>query len=197
MSTSLQESVAAEVFAAQEDTVSRCMPFKRSSASRLFNLSRADLVELDDDALKSFYYTLRYFGSTYFKTMCLCGSGERPRSGAAKRNNYYYQKKQQQKLSGSGSELGIIYSASEMLKKTCIFCHLLKKYERSRMEGSAGVVAAASTSQRGRKLEEAERRRQLLEQHQQYQQQQQQMQLQQQQDGSQEKVRDVINRSVK
>jgi len=173
LSTSLQESVAAEVFATQEEpTVSRCMPYKRSNTSRLFNLSRSDLIELDDEVLKSFYYTLRYFGNTYFKTMCLCGSGERSRATKVKRNSYYYQKKQQKRLEGSGrSDLGLIYSASETLKKTCIFCHLLKKYEQTRMENSAGVVAA---NQKDRKLIEVEKKRQLLEQHQQQQQLQQQ-----------------------
>jgi len=165
LSTSLQESVAAEVFAPQEEAVSRCIPYKRSHSSRLFNLSRSDLVELDDEVLKSFYYTLRYFGNIYFKTMCLCSSGER--SNSAKKTNYYYQKKQKKLDSDK------VYSSSEMLRKTCIFCHLLKKYEQNRMNNSASSPrAAASISQKDRKFMEIERKKQLLEQHQYYQQQQ-------------------------
>lgn len=169
LSTSLQESVAAEVFAVQqqpEPTASRCVPYNRStnlSISRLYNLSRSDLVELDDDVLKSFYFTLRYFGNTYFKTMCMCrnaGVASAERAGASNaataarnRNNYYFQKKRrsllqlQEQLNNSTATNGCEeakesllkaaqVSAAEMLMvqgKTCIFCHLIKKYEQARM----------------------------------------------------------------
>lgn len=179
LSTSLQESVAAEVFATTtsqqaEPTASRCMPYNRSAvnwySSRLYNLNRSDLVELDDDVLRSFYFTLRYFGNTYFKTMCMCrnaggtniSSCERERgasntaTAARNRNNYYFQKKRrslmqlQEQLNSSevaGTEGGEeaqesslkaaqMSAAAELLTvqgKTCIFCHLIKKYEQARM----------------------------------------------------------------
>ena len=64
LSTSLQESVAASVHTdgQMESTSSRCVPYSRAkwNSARLYNLSRADLIELDDDVLKSFYFTLRY-----------------------------------------------------------------------------------------------------------------------------------------
>lgn len=182
LSTSLQESVAAEVFASTtqqqqqlpEPTASRCIPYNRSAnwpSSRLYNLSRSDLVELDDDVLKSFYFTLRYFGNTYFKTMCMCRnaseisiSADRVGSSAAtaarNRNNYYFQKKRrsllqlQEQLNSTAAEVtngaaadgskearesllkASQVTAAELLTvqgKTCIFCHLIKKYEQARM----------------------------------------------------------------
>lgn len=171
LSTSLQESVAAEVFASTtqqepEPTASRCVPYNRSanmSSSRLYNLSRSDLVELDDDVLKSFYFTLRYFGNTYFKTMCMCrnagvagaerAGGSNAATAARNRNNYYFQKKRrsllqlQEQLNSSATTNGgeeakesllkaAHVSAAELLMvqgKTCIFCHLIKKYEQARM----------------------------------------------------------------
>lgn len=164
LSTSLQESVAAEVFSIEEipeQTASRCLPYERTKTSRLFNLNRADLVELDDDVLKSFYYTLRYFSNTYFKTMCLCRGKDK---NNFKKNNYYYQKKRKllqkeeeannnkDNINNENSNEDILTGnnkkkettlksdilAADMLSlsNTCIFCHLLKKYEQTRMENS-------------------------------------------------------------
>lgn len=141
LSTSLQESIAAEVFSVDTETASRCLPYDRSNRkSRIFNLSRSDLVELDDDVLKSFYYTLRYFSNTYFKTMCLCGNKEKQTN--VKKTNYYYEKKRKLLEKESNCEAaqtllaenGKTQADSLASRKTCIFCHLLKKYDQTRME---------------------------------------------------------------
>lgn len=174
LSTSLQESVAAEVFAIEESskltsekTSSRCLPYHPNKSSRLFNLNRSDLIELDDQVIKSFYYTLRYFSNTYFKTMCMCSVNEK---SSAKKNNYYYQKKRKllqeeenarneeingDLLNGKKKSKKLLAADVLSLNKTCIFCHLLKKYEQTRMD-SASVM-----NNKARQMEAQKNRKQL------------------------------------
>ena len=133
LSSSLQESVAAAVINVNvnnnnnnanadlitEATASRCIPYeinshKTKSHSRLFNLNRNDLIRLDEDVIRSLYFTLKYFNNNYFKTVCTCGDLLTTVVNKTNSNNQDY-------------------SLSDLLsmKKTCIFCHLLKEYEKN------------------------------------------------------------------
>jgi hypothetical protein len=129
LSSSLQESVAAAIINVNnnnnnadlitEPTASRCIPYeinshKTKSHSRLFNLNRNDLIRLDEDVIRSLYFTLKYFNNNYFKTVCTCGDLLTTVVNKTNSNNQDY-------------------SLSDLLsmKKTCIFCHLLKEYEKN------------------------------------------------------------------
>ena len=92
-----------------QDSVSRCVAF--SSNKRHLTLSRSDLVSLDDGSLRQLYLSLKYFSSSYFKMMCWCDlSVSKP-------------KKRKSMVE---------------IERTCIFCHLLKRYEANRiMEAKA------------------------------------------------------------
>ena len=164
LSTSLQESIAA-VSKLNEPanrtcitrsksrcaTSSRCIPYDVSSkkSSRLFNLNRSDLVRLDEDVLRSFFCTLKYFSHTYFKTMCLCQKTNEVLYLNKNLTNYLYKKRKRnsrdacvnmtddfkENLSECNENSSSNSAADSLfLKKTCIFCHLLKKYEKSRMD---------------------------------------------------------------
>jgi len=132
LSSSLQESVAAAIINVNnnnnnnktdlitEATASRCIPYeinshKTKSHSRLFNLNRNDLIRLDEDVIRSLYFTLKYFNNNYFKTVCTCG--DLLLTTVVNKTNSTNQE----------------YSLSDLLsmKKTCIFCHLLKEYEKN------------------------------------------------------------------
>lgn len=111
----------------EELTASRCLPFKNNfkskSHARLFNLNRNDLIKLDDDVIRSLYFTLQYFNNTYFKSICTCSQLQSKSLNEKKRKILNRTNEQRQQ-----------YSLSDLLslKKTCIFCHLLKEYEKNR-----------------------------------------------------------------
>ena len=163
LSTSLQESIAAVTKLNESAnktcmtksksrcaTSSRCIPYDVSSkkSSRLFNLNRSDLVRLDEDVLRSFFCTLKYFSHTYFKTMCLCQKTNEVLYSNKNLTNYLYKKKKRnsrdtcvnmaddckENLSECNENSSSSAADSLFLKKTCIFCHLLKTYEKSRMD---------------------------------------------------------------
>lgn len=163
LSSSLQESVAAVVntppFTQQTDSTSliesglsasRCVPFrgttKNRSHSRLFNLNRNDLVRLDDDVIRSLFFTLKYFSTNYLKTMCSCSQLSKWKKSVKQRafsvdldaaeagddedddhetNSVKKRKKSTENVSLAADLLA--------MNKTCIFCHLLKEYEKTKM----------------------------------------------------------------
>ena len=138
-----------------ESTASRCLPFKSNNLktktnSRLFNLNRNDLIKLDDDVIKSLYSTLKYFSNNYFKTMCSCSQLNNKAKRSFKQKSLF--KKEQEYNSDLDNynddndpdyedktikkrKKEQFFSLSDLLaiNKTCIFCHLLKEYERNRL----------------------------------------------------------------
>ena len=133
LSNSLQESVASVIFNnSNSSNESSCKDIhddndgdstttsQRCITKTKNQLISNDLITFNDPILRSFYLTLAHFNSNLFKTMCWCDLNS-DQSTITNTKASFKRKFNQE-------------SKSE--KKTCIFCHLFKAYEKNRIYNS-------------------------------------------------------------